>query len=49
MHLEGMDLGASLDIAVVGGGIAGLAAALYLQQSGHRITVCFVQLSYSLI
>ncbi|KAL4862585.1 hypothetical protein BDV12DRAFT_202900 [Aspergillus spectabilis] len=34
-----MNLGVSLDIAVVGGGIAGLAAALYLQQSGHRITI----------
>ncbi|KAL2801669.1 hypothetical protein BJX63DRAFT_438599 [Aspergillus granulosus] len=39
MNPEGMNLGASLDIAVVGGGIAGLAAALYLQQSGHRITI----------
>ncbi|KAL5364226.1 hypothetical protein BJX96DRAFT_156961 [Aspergillus floccosus] len=34
-----MNTGVSLDIAVVGGGIAGLAAALYLQQSGHRITI----------
>jgi NADPH-dependent 2,4-dienoyl-CoA reductase/sulfur reductase-like enzyme len=49
MNPEGMNLGASLDIAVVGGGIAGLAAALYLQQSGHRITVCSCQLSYSLM
>ena len=29
-----------LDIAVVGGGLAGLAAALYLRKSGHRVTVC---------
>lgn len=35
-----------LDIAVVGGGLAGLAAALYLRKSGHRITVCSLTMIY---
>jgi 2-polyprenyl-6-methoxyphenol hydroxylase-like FAD-dependent oxidoreductase len=29
-----------LDIAVVGGGIAGLAAAIALRRTGHKVTVC---------
>lgn len=32
-------MGISLDIAIAGAGPAGLAAALYLQRAGHRITV----------
>lgn len=30
----------SLDVAVVGAGTAGVAAALYLARAGHRVTVC---------
>lgn len=30
----------SLDIAIVGGGIAGLAAAVALRRVGHKVIVC---------
>lgn len=29
----------SLDVAIIGGGIAGLATAVALRQGGHRVTV----------
>jgi len=32
-----------LDIAVVGGGIAGLAAAIAFRRTGHKVTVGFCE------
>lgn len=36
---DGADQYLSLDVAVVGGGIAGLIAAIKLRRAGHRVTV----------
>lgn len=34
----------TLDIAIVGGGIAGLATAVALRRAGHKVTVCTTRL-----
>jgi NADPH-dependent 2,4-dienoyl-CoA reductase/sulfur reductase-like enzyme len=41
-HLQLTKLTGTMEIIIVGAGIAGLSAGIGLRRAGHKVTVCFL-------
>jgi thioredoxin reductase len=45
-HLQLTKLTGTMEIIIVGAGIAGLSAGIGLRRAGHKVTVCFSSLFF---